>query len=259
MRGGGIYARRRRQRAMDARSGAVLSPLGSNHDVDAAGRSAGATTAPLLGMGKADRPWRGAPPGGARRRRSDLSGNRNGPRPLRFPAAGIDGRRRRPQAAYPGAGAADRGAPTVILEAGTAEASPAWALILSALAPETRVCAYDRAGNGWSEPGPEPRDAKAIVADLHTLLARAEVRGPFVLVGHSFGGMYIRAYREAFPDEVAGLAAGRFIAPGSTHPSPERSAKIATFMSVLRIAPWLARVWRSAPDRAWRRRGIRPA
>jgi pimeloyl-ACP methyl ester carboxylesterase len=70
----------------------------------------------------------------------------------------------------------------------------------------TRVCAYDRAGMGWSEIGPEPRDAKQITGELHTLLSKADIEGPYVLVGHSFGGMYMQTYAARYPDEVAGVA-----------------------------------------------------
>jgi pimeloyl-ACP methyl ester carboxylesterase len=70
----------------------------------------------------------------------------------------------------------------------------------------TRVCAYDRAGMGWSEMGPEPRDAKQISGELHILLSKAGIEGPYVLVGHSFGGMYMQTYAARYPEEVAGVA-----------------------------------------------------
>jgi pimeloyl-ACP methyl ester carboxylesterase len=59
---------------------------------------------------------------------------------------------------------------------------------------------------GWSEMGPEPRDAKQITGELHTLLGKAGIEGPYVLVGHSFGGMYMQTYAARYPDEVAGVA-----------------------------------------------------
>jgi pimeloyl-ACP methyl ester carboxylesterase len=70
----------------------------------------------------------------------------------------------------------------------------------------TRVCAYDRAGMGWSEMGPEPRDAKQISNELHALLEGADIDGPYVLVGHSFGGLYMQTYAARYPEEVAGMA-----------------------------------------------------
>jgi pimeloyl-ACP methyl ester carboxylesterase len=64
---------------------------------------------------------------------------------------------------------------------------------------------YDRAGRGWSDPAASPPDGAQITTDLHTLLDRAQVPGPYVLAGHSFGGLYVRTYAAKYPDEVAGL------------------------------------------------------
>ena len=69
----------------------------------------------------------------------------------------------------------------------------------------TEVCTYDRAGYGWSDRGPSPRNSERIVAELHTLLEKARVKPPFILVGHSFGGQNIRLYASKYPNEVAGL------------------------------------------------------
>ena len=69
----------------------------------------------------------------------------------------------------------------------------------------TRVCVYDRAGRGWSEPADSPQDATQIATDLHTLLQRANVPGPYVLAGHSFGGLYVLTYADRYPDDVAGM------------------------------------------------------
>jgi pimeloyl-ACP methyl ester carboxylesterase len=97
------------------------------------------------------------------------------------------------------------GSPTVILAAGTADFSTTWAYVQPEIAKLTRVCAYDRAGMGWSEPSPDPRTANATVQELHTLLVNAGVPGPYVLVGHSLGGMHLRVYAHTYPEEVAGL------------------------------------------------------
>ena len=70
----------------------------------------------------------------------------------------------------------------------------------------TRVCTYDRAGHGWSEPRGGPRDAETIAGELHTLLDEAGVARPLVLAGHSAGGLYVREYAQRFPAEVAGVA-----------------------------------------------------
>ena len=139
-------------------------------------------------------------------------------------------------------GTAPPGVATVILEAGTGLASPSWALVQELVAPTTRVCAYDRAGNGWSEPGPLPRDAATIAGELQALLKGAAIGGPYVLVGHSFGGMYIRAYRDSYPDEVVGLVLVDLSHPDQLARSPERSAQVATAEVALKVAPWLARL-----------------
>lgn len=97
------------------------------------------------------------------------------------------------------------GAPTVVLEAGWGAASAAWGKVQPALASTTRVCAYDRAGSGFSDPGPLPRDGAAIVRDLDEALAKAGERGPFVLVGHSAGGLYVRLFAARRPQQVSGL------------------------------------------------------
>lgn len=97
------------------------------------------------------------------------------------------------------------GSPTVILEAGLFADSSAWRLVQPAISRRTRVCSYDRAGLGFSDPAGAPRDAEAIVHDLHTLLRRAAIAPPYVLVGWSSGGLYTRLFQYRFPEEVAGL------------------------------------------------------
>jgi pimeloyl-ACP methyl ester carboxylesterase len=74
-----------------------------------------------------------------------------------------------------------------------------------AVAGQTRVCVYDRAGRGESEPAEDPQDGARVATDLHRLLHRAGVPGPYVLAGHSFGGLYVRIFAAHYPDEVAGL------------------------------------------------------
>src|SRR5215204_6122879 len=99
-----------------------------------------------------------------------------------------------------------QGSPTVLLEAGSGGFSAQWVRVQRQVSDTTRVCAYDRAGMGWSEMGPDPRDARQITSELHTLLGKAGIEGPYVLVGHSFGGMYMQTYAARYPDEVAGVA-----------------------------------------------------
>lgn len=98
-----------------------------------------------------------------------------------------------------------QGSPTVILEAGLLADSSAWRLVQPAISRSTRVCSYDRAGLGFSDPAGSPRDAAAIARDLHALLGRAGIAPPYVLVGWSSGGLYTRLYQYRFPDEVVGL------------------------------------------------------
>src|SRR5918998_3069707 len=98
-----------------------------------------------------------------------------------------------------------QGSPTVVLDAGSGGMSAQWVRVQQEVSGSTRVCAYDRAGMGWSEMGPDPRDAERITGELHTLLEGADIEGPCVLVGHSFGGMYMQTYAARYPDEVAGV------------------------------------------------------
>ena len=97
------------------------------------------------------------------------------------------------------------GAPTVILEAGFLAWSFAWAPVQPELARRYRVCSYDRAGLGGSDPGPLPRDGAAIAADLDELLRAAAARPPYLLVGHSAGGLYVRLFAARRPGDVAGM------------------------------------------------------
>lgn len=97
------------------------------------------------------------------------------------------------------------GSPAVILVAGGSAFAIDWALVQPKLATTTRVCSYDRAGLGWSDVGPADETVEQTVADLHELLLRAGERPPYVLVGASIGGIFIRAYQRAFPSDVAAL------------------------------------------------------
>ena len=95
--------------------------------------------------------------------------------------------------------------PTVILEPGGGGSAATMGWIAPAVARDSRVCVYDRAGRGWSDPAASPPDGAQIATDLHRLLDRAHVPGPYVLAGHSFGGLYVRTYAAKYPEEVAGL------------------------------------------------------
>jgi len=97
------------------------------------------------------------------------------------------------------------GSPVVILDAGVSDCAVGCCLVQPEVARFTRVCSYDRAGMGWSGVGPVPRSSGQIVRELHALLTSAAIPGPYVLVGHSFGGYNIRLFAHEYPQEVAGL------------------------------------------------------
>lgn len=97
------------------------------------------------------------------------------------------------------------GAPTVLFEAGFAGTSLAWTRVLSRIAAHTRACAYDRAGYGFSDEGPAPRDGAAVAKDLDEGLKAAGIRGPFVLVGHSAGALYMRLFAARRRNAIAGM------------------------------------------------------
>jgi pimeloyl-ACP methyl ester carboxylesterase len=97
------------------------------------------------------------------------------------------------------------GSPTLVLESGHGNDFLVWGKVQPQLSGTTRVCSYDRAGFGWSAAQPGPRDASHIANQLHQLLRQADINGSLVLMGHSAGGLYIRAYATRYPDDVAGL------------------------------------------------------
>lgn len=134
------------------------------------------------------------------------------------------------------------GSPTVVLEAGLGEpAAMVAGWIAPAVAGTTRVCAYDRAGKGWSDPAPEGQDGLAVVADLHTLLERHGETGPFVLAGHSSGGVYVQAFAATYPDDVAGLVL-LDSQPGAAFTGlPEYPTFYAGFRKASGLAPSIAR------------------
>jgi pimeloyl-ACP methyl ester carboxylesterase len=100
---------------------------------------------------------------------------------------------------------AGSGSPTVVLQPGAGGTSASMGWVAPAVASQTRVCVYDRVGRGGSEPADGPQDGARVATDLHTLLHRAGIPGPYVLAGHSFGGLYVRIFAARYPNEVAGL------------------------------------------------------
>gem|GEM_PF-511545 len=97
------------------------------------------------------------------------------------------------------------GFPTVVFEAGGGEGWYTWAVVQDAISRNYRACAYDRAGFAFSDERPGPRTVAGIVDDLHTLLHNAGEKAPYVMVGHSMGGEFVRGYAAAYPAEVAGM------------------------------------------------------
>jgi pimeloyl-ACP methyl ester carboxylesterase len=135
------------------------------------------------------------------------------------------------------------GSPTVVLEAGLGEPSPVMSgWIAPNIATTTRVCVYDRAGRGWSEAADGPQDGSQVATDLRTLLVRAGEPGPYVLAGHSAGGIYVLNFARLFPQDVAGIAL-----LDSMHPEQyNRMASWPRFYQMYRrvsaVAPSLARL-----------------
>jgi pimeloyl-ACP methyl ester carboxylesterase len=97
------------------------------------------------------------------------------------------------------------GTPTVVFDSGLGDGTKAWGLVQPVIARRTRACSYDRAGLGFSDPAQRPGTSANAVDDLHRLLAAARIEPPYVLVGHSLGGMNMKLYAETYPAEVAGM------------------------------------------------------
>jgi pimeloyl-ACP methyl ester carboxylesterase len=148
------------------------------------------------------------------------------------------------------------GGPTVVLAGGLGESSANWARIAPAVAGATRVCAYDRAGQGWSEDAPSEQDGLEAAADLHTLLDRAGENGPYVLVGHSIGGDYAMVYAARYPEQVAGMVLLDTTSPylsadGATHAGPPGAIAVlpsAARLGVGRLLP--TSFWSALPEPA---------
>jgi pimeloyl-ACP methyl ester carboxylesterase len=133
------------------------------------------------------------------------------------------------------------GSPTIVLDHVAGGSSVDWALIQPKLAEHTRVCAYDRAGFGWSDSSPTPRTLKQQVHELHSLLQGANEQGPYILVGHSYGTRVSRVYAASYPDEVAGLV---LMDAGMLSDDPRYPAKLhadaASEDQMIRAARWVA-------------------
>ena len=97
------------------------------------------------------------------------------------------------------------GSPAVVFDSGFGDWAPAWSTVQPQIAKWTRACSYDRAGAGFSEPGPMPRTSVRIAGELRTALHNAGITGPYILVGAAYGGDTVRTFADLYMDEVAGL------------------------------------------------------
>jgi pimeloyl-ACP methyl ester carboxylesterase len=134
-----------------------------------------------------------------------------------------------------------KGSPTLVLNSGLGNDGLIWSRVQTALATTTRVCSYDRAGYGWSDPVSTVRDADHIAAELHGLLLNAGVRGPLVLMAHSIAGLYVRDYVNHYPDGVVGLVLVDASAPSQYRSritetdSPSLESRIEQAVFLLRL------------------------
>lgn len=136
-----------------------------------------------------------------------------------------------------------QGSPTVIFESGLMSTVLSWADIHPEIAKITRAVCYDRAGLGWSDAGPAPRDAAHIAKELRQLLALAKISPPFILVGHSFAGLTTRFFAARYPGEVAGLILIDPVVPGEWNPANQHNQKrIRTGAKILRRTTVLSRL-----------------
>jgi len=143
------------------------------------------------------------------------------------------------------------GSPTVVIEAGLGDWSTSWGFVQPEVAKTTRVCTYDRAGMGWSEAGPLPRDAAQFAKELHTLLQNANIPGPYVMVGHSLGGLGVRVFVHDYASEVAGVVLVESMNPkqlpqaragvGPQPNTPSRYYSVLTVLARVGAARLLAR------------------
>ena len=128
-----------------------------------------------------------------------------------------------------------QGSPTVILESGATDSSRQWEKVQPEVAFSTRVCSYDRAGFGWSDPSSMPRNARQMATELHTALVKAEIRPPYVLVGHSFGGLITQIFASLYPDEVAGVVLDDSVHPSEISEFPDHFPRSPTLARMLRL------------------------
>jgi pimeloyl-ACP methyl ester carboxylesterase len=135
-----------------------------------------------------------------------------------------------------------QGSPTIVLNNGLGEVAASWSRIVTQVATTTRVCAYDRAGQGWSQDVASPQDGIAAARDLHTLLSVAGEHGPFLLVGHSIGGPFALTYAAQYRQQVAGMVLLDSSSPEQFTAIPSYSLQYNIAHRVLALAPTLSRL-----------------
>jgi pimeloyl-ACP methyl ester carboxylesterase len=134
------------------------------------------------------------------------------------------------------------GGPTVVLFNGLGEFSASWARITDQVSTTTRICAYDRVGQGWSQDAARPQDGITAARDLHLLLAEAGEAGPYVLVGHSIGGPYALTYAAQYPEQVAGMVLLDSSSPEQLTSIPSYAGQYAMMRRGLALLPTFARL-----------------
>ncbi len=148
---------------------------------------------------------------------------------------------------------AGTGSPTVVFQNGLGEVSVSWTRIIQQVSRTTRVCVYDRAGQGWSDDIDAPQDGVSVADDLHTLLGLAGETGPYLIVGHSAGGPYSMIYADRYPEDVAGMVLLDSMSPDSFTDLPGFATEQSMMRRGLGMLPSLARLGagRILPTSAW--------
>ena len=138
---------------------------------------------------------------------------------------------------------AGTGNPIVVIDSGVGDWSTSWVGVQTEVAKTTKVCIYDRAGYGWSEAGPQPRTSQQFVKEMYALLKKADIAGPYLLVGHSLGGLTVQLFAYEYSDEVVGAVLVDSLNPGNV---PRNSTTVRTrdrsTFSADSVLPLLARI-----------------